>query len=199
MTNTLSILLQETQLAFKKKDYNLALGNLYKASKITKNTASINSLLKKVQQKMLHTGQISKTISLPQLSTPWNISPSLLVIFLLLFAFRGLVSVYKKNKLSFKYWISLAVFSSYFFYTANKQYNFYFKPQAISLVSNLNLRLAPDSNSPVLFKLSYARLLKVRKLKNQWALVQDQGQVGWVKRNLLFFTSFHRLDILWEL
>lgn len=199
MTNTLSLLLQETQLAFQKKDYNLALGNLYKASKITKNTPSVKKLLKEVQQQMLHTGQISKTFSLPQLTAPWNIAPSLLVLLLLLFIFKGLLSVYKKNKLSFKYWISLVLFSSFCFYTANKQYDFYFRPQAISLTPKLNLHLAPDTNSPILFKLPHVGLLKIKKLKNQWALVRDQGQVGWVKRDLLFFTSFRGLDILWEL
>lgn len=199
MTNTLSLLLQDTQLAFQKKNYSLALGSLYKASKITKNTPSVKKLLEEVQQQMLNTGQISKNLNLPQLTVPWNIAPSLLALFLLLFIFKGLVSLYNKKKLNFKYWISLAIFSSFCFYTVNKQYNFYFRPQAINLSPKLNLHLAPDINSPVLFKLTYVNLLKIKKLKNQWALVQDQGQVGWVKRDFLFFTSFQGLDILWEL
>lgn len=199
MKNTLSFLLQETHNAFQKKDYHLALGNLYKASKITKNTAPVTKLLKEVQQKMLHTKQISTNFQLPQLPAPWNIAPSLLILCLLLFIFKALVSVYKKNKIGFKYIISLMIFSSFCLYTAFKKYDFYFRPQALSLSPQLSLHLAPSANSPVLSKLQYIKLLKVKTLKKDWALVQGQSQVGWVKRNSLFFTSFQSLDILWEL
>ncbi|MBE8162536.1 MAG: hypothetical protein HAW63_00910 [Bdellovibrionaceae bacterium] len=199
MTNTLSPLLKDAQLAFQKSDYNLALGNLYKASKIANNPLEVSSLLKEVQQKMLSTKQIPKAFNLPQLNSPWNLSPSLLVLCLLLFLFKALVSVYKKNTLTFKYWISLIVFSSFCVVATKKQYRFYFQPQAISLNPKLSLHLTPNLSSPVLFTLSSVRLLKINKLTTDWALVQDQGQAGWVRKKFLFFTNFHSLDILWEL
>lgn len=199
MENTLLFLLQNAQKAFNKKDYNLSMANLYKASKITKNPKSIKTLMTKLQLKIKITGQNPPTLSLTKLQAPWTIMPSFLILFIFFFIFKTLLSIYKKKKLSFKYIFSFILFFSFCFYTAIKQYNFYIKPQALNIKNNVNFYLSPDKSSPILFSLKQMHLLKIIKLKNNWALAQDQGQVGWINRDVLFFTNFSSLDILLKL
>lgn len=199
MKNTLNLLLENTQKSFEKKDYSLALGQLYKASKLTGNTPEVKKLLSQIQLSLIKQEQIPQHFTFPQLHSPWNVMPSLLISLMLIFLLKALSFFYNNVKPGTIYIVSSIAFMSFFFYASYKQHNFYFKPQAMSLKVHLSAHLAPDQNSPITNTFKHLHLMKIKKIKNNWALVQVKGQVGWVPIKSLFFTSFQSLDILWSL